>query len=564
MMVDFQALPQISIVSDELPLGSKSAAAALHVLFAADKDAFDGTVVVFSGGEFKDESKRRALPPFIAGYAEHNRAFDQDVHLFVANHGHRIVASPVKGLNGDCDDVRRLLDALAKGLRRMRASGPCPRLRIVLPDLVSTSKFPEEYEQHVAACLLSVLGELHEQLQARETLEHEKFVDGLVKVLEFVLHRPVPNAAELLRFVTAVEQGRRLARDIGGADPERMPPFQCAEAIQKYLVHYKLDGVIRCHVERDVAVIAREYPLLFAVARASLASERHRPCVVTLEYASGEPEKVLEHLFLVGKGVTYDTGGHDIKVGGGMTGMSRDKCGAAALAGFMASVGHLSPAHLNVTCRLAFVRNAVGPEGYVADELLRARSGVRVKVGNTDAEGRMAMADLLCAARQDALQAASGHKARILTCATLTGHAKRSVGPYPIAMDNGPARSTGIAVSLQSAGALLGEPVEISRVRREDFGAIDNGGSPRYDVLQISKERDGSRGHQYPAAFLTVASGLDKCGRDSATPLCYTHLDIAGCAEELDGDRRPTAAPLLALTGRFLAGLGTAAKRFLP
>lgn len=60
--------------------------------------------------------------------------------------------------------------------------------------------------------------------------------------------------------------------------------------------------------------------------------ERHRGRVIYLTY---EPQKATETLLLVGKGVTYDTGGLDIKVGGAMQSMSRDKCGAAAVAGFL-------------------------------------------------------------------------------------------------------------------------------------------------------------------------------------------------------------------------------------
>lgn len=63
-----------------------------------------------------------------------------------------------------------------------------------------------------------------------------------------------------------------------------------------------------------------------------LEIERHRGRIIVLTY---EPKSTKESLFIVGKGVTYDTGGADIKAGGVMAGMSRDKCGAAAVAGFM-------------------------------------------------------------------------------------------------------------------------------------------------------------------------------------------------------------------------------------
>ena len=72
-----------------------------------------------------------------------------------------------------------------------------------------------------------------------------------------------------------------------------------------------------------------------------------------------------------------------------MAGMSRDKCGAAAAAGVMATVNQLAPAGVRVVVAMAMVRNSVGSNCYVADEIITSRAGVRLRVGNTDAEGRM-------------------------------------------------------------------------------------------------------------------------------------------------------------------------------
>lgn len=74
----------------------------------------------------------------------------------------------------------------------------------------------------------------------------------------------------------------------------------------------------------------------------------------------------------------------------------RDKCGAAAVAGFMQLVKEMKPRNLKVVAAMSMVRNSVGSNCYVADEVIIARSGARVRVGNTDAEGRMVMADVLC------------------------------------------------------------------------------------------------------------------------------------------------------------------------
>merc|ERR1712241_531593 len=100
--------------------------------------------------------------------------------------------------------------------------------------------------------------------------------------------------------------------------------------------------------------------------------------------------------------------------------MSRDKGGAAAVAGFIRAVSLLKPQGIEVVGGLAMVRNSVGENGYVADEIITSRAGVRLRVGNTDAEGRMAMVDVLCHAKEKALNEVKPH---LMTFATLTGHA---------------------------------------------------------------------------------------------------------------------------------------------
>lgn len=138
-----------------------------------------------------------------------------------------------------------------------------------------------------------------------------------------------------------------------------------------------------------------------AVSRCALAVPRHHPRVVRVEYRGDGP--ITRQVMFAGKGVTYDTGGADIKAGGIMAGMSRDKCGAAAAAGFVRSVAELAPPGLRVVALLGLVRNSVGADAYVADEIIASHAGRRVLVVNTDAEGRMVMADLLSHLRGETL-----------------------------------------------------------------------------------------------------------------------------------------------------------------
>lgn len=88
--------------------------------------------------------------------------------------------------------------------------------------------------------------------------------------------------------------------------------------------------------------------------------DRHAARVVFLTYEP--PQAPKKNLFLVGKGVTYDTGGSDIKSGGIMAGMHRDKCGAAAVAGYFETLDKVKPQNLRVFGALAMVRNSIGTD----------------------------------------------------------------------------------------------------------------------------------------------------------------------------------------------------------
>ncbi|PBC33581.1 Putative aminopeptidase W07G4.4 [Apis cerana cerana] len=310
-----------------------------------------------------------------------------------------------------------------------------------------------------------------------------------------------------------------------------------------------LEGFYVMQVVSDQETLLQEYPLFACVNRAASMIPRHAGRIIFLTYEPPNPACILETVMFVGKGVTYDTGGADIKSKGNMFGMSRDKCGAAACAGFMQVVNLLQPPTVKAVAALCVVRNSVGENSYVSDEVITAKSGTRVRIGNTDAEGRLVMADALCHIKEMALCSVNPH---IFTVATLTHHAILTAGRgYSIAMDNAVARLVSNAEKLQASGETMGDPFEISRIRREDF-SFHEGRTEGDDILNSGKDSSGvtNRGHQGPSAFLIMASGLDKHGTRSGTPLKYSHLDIAPSAGDIPDP--PTGAPILALAKQFL------------
>jgi leucyl aminopeptidase len=460
----------------------------------------------------------------------------KDVLLVPASEvaGGRVILAPTGPLTRDYDDVRRVGDAARAGVARARDAGAKAPLLVVVD--------AERFDRALSVAVLGALAGLWEPLEAREA-RGEAALEPIQR-----LGVGGAQAGTAARLGAAIEAGRRLARDLAGTEPERMRP----EAFAATCVDAFVDTSVSIRVIDDLDTLAYQFPLLMAVARASLRVERHKPRVVHLEYVGKGP--IERTILLAGKGLTYDTGGADLKVGGHMAGMSRDKGGAAAVAGLLRTLAELKPERVRVIGLLGVVRNSIGADAFVTDEIITSHAGVRVRIGNTDAEGRLVLADLLSQLRVTARDAVNP---QLLSVATLTGHAGRAVGPYTILVENGAARHKGVARALDALGERWGDPFEVSRLRREDYDFI----KPRSnadDVLSCNNEPSSAtpRGHQFPAAFLAIASGLDKHGTDSGEPLPFTHIDLGGSGCE-GGDwqhGRPSAAPVTALS-LWAAGL---------
>ncbi|ORY03397.1 Zn-dependent exopeptidase [Basidiobolus meristosporus CBS 931.73] len=519
----------------------------------------DGLILLFTDvKKLSPEVLTFEFAASVASYAQADKSVTSQISFLVDSKapGGRVILAPTGSLFGDTDDARKIGEIASKAVQRARQAG----LTNPLLHFVDPPRDHPDYKRYLEVALLGALEACYEYLEFREHKEKigQSSPEDVQEFGVLVNDADSENVESIVKKVLAIEEGRRLCRDTGGPDPERMSPMNFAKYVVESLSGAKNTTVT---VIDDVDTLHKEYPLLHAVARCSLDVERHRPCVVRIEYKSPEPSKVKENLYFVGKGVTYDTGGADLKVNGAMRGMSRDKLGAAAVAGFMKTVAEQQPTNVNIIADLGLVRNSIGPDAYLSDEVLYSRAGVRILVGNTDAEGRMVMTDLLCHMRERVLEArenGDNTPARLFTVATLTGHAIRACGPYTCSLDNGPARKDKISQRLFNAGAEWADPCEISTLRREDMAAVAPG-STREDVVQANDKPSTmtNRGHQFPAAFMVVASGLDKHGLDAEPnkQIAYTHLDIAGSAEgDSHGLSLPevTGRPIPSFVGAFL------------
>jgi len=437
----------------------------------------------------------------------------------------RVVFSATGPLDRDYDDHRRFFDAAVAGVKKALAAGSKKPLVIVKGSLPGG----KERDAQVAG-LLGALSAVYVPLEMREGVK-----ERATKVSELGW----AGEKDVLEEARAIEAGKVVTRDIGGSDPERM----AAPMVEAYVQEAFKGSNVKIEVMKGQEFFEKEYPCLAAVNRCASGHPRHDARLIWLTYEGEGPIK--KTVYLVGKGITYDTGGADIKAGGVMAGMSRDKCGAAATAGFLKTISELKPKGLKVVGALCMVRNSVGSNAYVSDEIFTSRAGVRIRIGNTDAEGRMAMVDVLCRAKELALSDTNPH---LMTIATLTGHACLATGPYSIIMDNGAAKAEQTAQNMQKAGDEVGDMFEISTVRREDWDFNSDKSGEFVSILQANSAPSTRtpRGHQVPGAFLQQVSGLDKHQLHSKQPIKYSHMDIAGAVGDLP--HPTTGAPVAALT----------------
>lgn len=158
-----------------------------------------------------------------------------------------------------------------------------------------------------------------------------------------------------------------------------------------------------------------EYPMVHAVGRA--AAREHVPRMIELHWGKANHPKIA----LVGKGVAFDSGGLDIKPASGMRQMKKDMGGAAhalALASLIMEAGLPVRLHMLVPA----VENAISADAFRPGEILTSRAGISVEIHNTDAEGRLILADALTRAGEDDPEL-------IVDFATLTGAARVALGP---------------------------------------------------------------------------------------------------------------------------------------
>ncbi len=217
-----------------------------------------------------------------------------------------------------------------------------------------------------------------------------------------------PDGVDMAAIVRSAEAAT-LARDLINTPSNDMGPEQLALAAQRLAERFGAD--FNCIVGDDLA--RRNFPLIHAVGMASSRAPR----LIDLRWGDPGHPKVT----LVGKGVCFDTGGLDLKPSSGMLIMKKDMAGAANV---LALAQMVMDARLKVRLRVLIpaVDNAVAGNAFRPLDIFTSRKGLTVEIGNTDAEGRLVLADALALACEEEPEL-------LIDLGTLTGAARVALGP---------------------------------------------------------------------------------------------------------------------------------------
>jgi leucyl aminopeptidase len=319
------------------------------------------------------------------------------------------------------------------------------------------------------------------------------------------------GAAAGLRHGLAVAEGMDLAKDLGNLPPNVCTPTYLAAQARELARRYRMKVTVleRADMER------LGMHTLLSVAQGSAQP----PKLIALEYHGGR--KGAKPVALVGKGITFDTGGISLKPAGEMDEMKFDMCGAASVLGTLKAVGEMK-LPINVVGIVPTTENMPGGRATRPGDIVKSLSGQTVEILNTDAEGRL----ILC----DALTYVERFKpAAVIDIATLTGACVIALGHVAAGLF---ANDEAMAREVATAG-----DASYDRVWR----------MPLWDDYQEqlkSNFADFANIGGRPAGAVTAACFLARFARKFP----WAHLDIAGVAWKSGRDKGSTGRPVPLLT----------------
>ena len=342
-----------------------------------------------------------------------------------------------------------------------------------------------------------------------------------LRKLTFVVDRrnELAAAEAALMQGQAIGEGVNLAKNLANLPANVCTPSHLAETAQKLAAEHKLDCQI---IDRDEMAALGMHSLL-AVASGS----RQPPKLIVLHYKGGKGDD--KSLALIGKGITFDTGGISLKPAAEMDEMKYDMCGAASVLGTIKAVA-LMKLPLNLTVIVPAAENMPGGEATRPGDIVTSMSGQTIEILNTDAEGRLILCDALTyAARFD--------PETVIDVATLTGACVIALGHVASGLF---ANNDTLARELVHAGDEAHDRAWQMPLWNDYQELLK---SPFADMSNIGGRSAGS---------ITAACFLARFARKYV----WAHLDIAGTAWKSGSDKGATGRPVSLLVHHLLKRAG--------
>ncbi|TCP59491.1 leucyl aminopeptidase [Tumebacillus sp. BK434] len=348
--------------------------------------------------------KTTVLPVFIGQNVEQLGLTLSDYHgkkkdhvVWFDHNGTRFV---VVGL-GDVKkfELNKFRDAVAFGARAARKEGVSD-VTVLLPEGTSYSK---EDLVHTAAEGY-VMGEY--QFNKYKAKKEESTVNHITIAS---LDGDLAGFEDALNRGKIYGEGTVIARELNNEPTNKMRPYDLADFVENLFK----DSGATVEIFKGEELEKRQYNGLIAVGRGSA----HKPAMIKINFQNDKSKQLTA---LVGKGLTFDVGGYSLKLSRDLSDMRMDMGGAAATVGAMYILTRLN-APVNVVGIIGTCENLIDNNAMLPGEIIEYRNGKTVSVGNTDAEGRLVLADALILSQEIGAE-------RVIDIATLTGACMRALG----------------------------------------------------------------------------------------------------------------------------------------
>ena len=327
------------------------------------------------------------------------------------------------------------------------------------------------------------------------------------------------HALQALEQGVAIADGVALAKTLGNLPGNVCTPTHLAETALQIAQNHTLE----CQILERADMEALGMHSLLSVAKGS----HQPPKLIVLHYKGGKADD--KPVALIGKGVTFDTGGISLKPGEGMDEMKFDMCGAASVLGTLKAVAMMK-LPINLTAIVPCVENMPGGAASKPGDIVNSLSGQTIEILNTDAEGRLILCDALTYAERFSPKT-------VIDVATLTGACVIALGNV----------ATGLfANDDELAGELLGAG-NIAADRAWQMPLWDD-----YQEQLKSNFADMANIGGRPAGSITAACFLSRF----AGKFSWAHLDIAGTAWKSGADKGATGRPVPLLAHFLLERAG--------